>query len=55
MTTQLIAWLTTLLKIVQVSSVILKKNGSGGRTRTGTELPQPDFESGVSTNFTTPP
>ena len=29
--------------------------GSGGRTRTGTELPQLDFESSVSTNFTTPP
>lgn len=35
--------------------IIRKKlNGAGGRTRTGTLLPEPDFESGASTNFTTP-
>ena len=54
MMTQPIAWLTILSRIVQTKE-LYKRNGSGGRTRTGTELPQPDFESGVSTNFTTPP
>ena len=29
-------------------------NGAGGRTRTDTMSPSPDFESGASTNFTTP-
>jgi hypothetical protein len=29
-------------------------NGTGGRTRTATLLPELDFESNVSTNFTTP-
>ena len=28
--------------------------GTEGRTRTDTGLPQPDFESGASTNFATP-
>ncbi len=37
--------------ITQKSS---KRNGTEGRTRTDTELPQPDFESGASTNFATP-
>ncbi len=37
--------------ITQKSS---KGNGTEGRTRTDTELPQPDFESGASTNFATP-
>ena len=30
-------------------------NGSGGRTRTATGFTPTDFESVVSTNFTTPP
>ena len=33
---------------------MLKSNGTGGRTRTGTLLRAGDFESPVSTNFTTP-
>ena len=28
--------------------------GTEGRIRTDTEFPQPDFESGASTNFATP-
>ena len=28
--------------------------GAGGRSRTDTELPPPDFESGASANSTTP-
>jgi hypothetical protein len=32
----------------------LQRNGTGGRTRTGTLLRASDFESDVSTNFTTP-
>ncbi len=35
-------------------SVPLKCNGTGGRTRTGTLFRAGDFESPVSTNFTTP-
>lgn len=31
------------------------KDGSGGRTRTATGFTPTDFESVVSTNFTTPP
>lgn len=31
-----------------------KRNGAEGRNRTDTGLPPPDFESGASTNFTTP-
>lgn len=30
------------------------RNGAEGRNRTDTGLPPPDFESGASTNFTTP-
>jgi hypothetical protein len=30
-----------------------KINGAQGRTRTDTQLPEPDFESGASTNFAT--
>lgn len=32
----------------------MEKNGAEGRNRTDTGLPPPDFESGASTNFTTP-
>ena len=31
-----------------------RKNGAGGRTRTGTVLPPGDFESPASTSFATP-
>lgn len=31
-----------------------KINGAEGRNRTDMGLPPPDFESGASTNFTTP-
>ncbi len=31
-----------------------RKNGAGGRNRTGTPLREPDFESGASTSSTTP-
>ena len=32
----------------------LNEDGAGGRNRTDTEFPQPDFESGASTSFATP-
>lgn len=34
--------------------VYREKAGAGGRTRTDTVSPLPDFESGASTNFATP-
>ena len=35
-------------------TLLHKVYGAGGRARTGTLFPKPDFESGASTNFTTP-
>ncbi len=39
--------------ILKCNGILLKINGTRGRTRTGTLLRASDFESDVSTNFTT--
>ena len=47
-------YLDSHLTFAQGSAIRKEWIGTEGRTRTDTELPQPDFESGASTSFATP-